>query len=326
MTTTLRTAFAWHRPLMALAAAMLALTAVGIVGMVVDDRVLTGLPIWDKPTKFAISIAVYSVAWAWLISQLRVQRRRAWWAGTVAGAFLAVEIVVIVTQVVRGTTSHFNNATTFDGWMWRAMGISIVIVWLATLYVCAQLFRRRDGDPARTLAIRVGSVLALIGMALGFLMTTPTAAQIAEGGDIIGAHSVGLADGGPGLPLLGWSTVGGDLRIPHFVGMHALQAIPLVLIALELLAPRVTALASSTVRRRLVWVATGAYTGLLTILTWQALRGQSVVAPDAATLAAAATVVVATVVATLVVLRHRPPAPEPAVRSDPENRGVPSAV
>lgn len=303
MTTTLRTAFGWHRPLMALAAAMLVLTVVGIVGMVVDDRVLTGLPIWDKPTKFAISIAVYSVAWAWLISQLRLQRRRAWWAGTVAGAFLAVEIVVIVTQVVRGTTSHFNNATPFDAWMWRAMGISIVIVWLATLYVCAQLFRRRDGDPARTLAIRTGSVLALSGMALGFLMTTPTAAQIAAGGDIVGAHSVGPADGGPGLPLLGWSIVGGDLRIPHFVGMHALQAIPLVLIALELLAPRVPALASSLVRRRLVWVTTVAYTGLLAILTWQALRGQSVVAPDGWTLAAAGTVAGLTVAAVVAVVR-----------------------
>ncbi|WP_428498160.1 hypothetical protein [Pseudonocardia sp.] len=314
--TTLHTAYRWHRPLMALAAAMAVLTVVGIVGMVVDDRVLTGLPIWDKPTKFAISIAIYAVAWAWLISQLRVQRRRAWWAGTISAAFLAVEVVVIVTQVVRGTTSHFNNATTFDAVMWRAMGISIVIVWLATLYVCAQLFRRRDGEPARTLAIRAGSVLALIGMALGFLMTVPTAAQIAEGGDIIGAHSVGLADGGPGLALLGWSTVGGDLRIPHFVGMHALQAIPLVLVALELLAPRVPALASSPVRRRLVWVATGAYTGLLAVLTWQALRGQPVVAPDAATLTAAGAVLVATVVAAALALR--------AGRDDPAPVAVPA--
>lgn len=311
----LRTAFGWHPPLMVLAAAMAGLTVVGVVGMIVDDRILTGLPIWDKPTKFAISVLIYCLTWAWLVAQLPTRRRRAWWAGTVAAGFLGVEMVVIVGQVLRGTTSHFNQTTDFDAWAWRTMGLSIVVVWLATLYVCAQLFRRRDGDPARLLAVRAGAVLAVVGMALGFLMTTPTRAQIAEGLSISGAHTVGLPDGGPGLPLLGWSTVGGDLRIPHFVGMHALQALPLVLIALELLAPRVPALATAAVRRRLVGVAAFGYTGMLAVLTWQALRGQPLVHPDAATLLAAGAVALATAAGAVRALRggsSTVPAPVPA--------------
>jgi hypothetical protein len=298
--TVLRTMFAWHRPLMALAAANAVLVPLGLAGLLADPRVVTGMPVWAKPTKFAVSMVVYGLTWAWLYAMTRERSARPLRglhaAGTLAAVTLGVEQVIIVLQAARGTTSHYNATTALDTTLWAAMAVSITLLWLGSLYLAAGLFRIRGTDPARALAVRAGAVLALVGMALGFLMTGPSQQPQRDLG-IVGAHTVGALDGGPGIALLGWSTVGGDLRIPHFVGMHALQAIPLLVIALELLARRVPALSPPAVRHRLTAVGSAAFTGVLALLTWQALRGQSVVAPDATTVAAFGAIVAATAVA-----------------------------
>ncbi|QRP44186.1 hypothetical protein [Amycolatopsis sp. FDAARGOS 1241] len=64
--------------------------------------------------------------------------------------------------------------------------------------------------------------------------------------------------------------------------------IPLVALALAVLARHYPALSSDIVRRRLVWTATLGYTGLPALVTWQAPRGQPIVRPEFWALAAAA--------------------------------------
>ena len=291
-----------HRPLLALALAMAVLAPVSAAGLVVDPRELAGAPVWAKPLKFSLSVLVYSVSLAWLLTLLQRGRRIAWWAGTATAVLLGVEMVIIVGAAAAGVRSHFNVSTPLATTLWSAMAASIAGAWVAALLVAALLLRAPLGDRARTLAVRAGLLIALLGMALGFLMTSPTPAQLADFRGVAGAHTVGAADGGPGLPLVGWSTVAGDLRIPHFVGMHALQALPLALIAIELLSRRVTAFRDVRVRVRLVAVAAGAYAAMVALVTWQALRGQSIVQPDLLTLSAAAAIAVAALVAVAAIL------------------------
>src|SRR6266511_5189309 len=219
----------WHRPLILFSAAMVALAVVAAVGLVVDDRVLVGAPIWLKPLKFATSFAVYSATLAWMLSLLPRPSRIAHWAATIIVITGVIEMVVIVGQVIRGRQSHFNQLTPLDARLYDLMAGSIAVLWLGHLAVAGVLARRPLGDPAVRTAIRLGLVVSVVGMAAtGVPMTLPRGEQIARNTGFVGAHSVGVADGGPGLPVTGWSTTGGDLRIGHFVGLHSLQVLPFV--------------------------------------------------------------------------------------------------
>lgn len=275
-----------HPPLMITSLAMLAFLAFTLAGLVIDDRTSLGVPIWLKPMKFAISIAVYTATLAWLISLLDRGRRTAFWLGTVAALAMLIEMVIIGGQAARGVRSHFNNTTALDATLFSIMGMTIVVAWIVTLWVAVLLLIQRIADRPASLAIRFGVFIALAGMAVGFIMTVPSGAQIASGSGYLGAHAVGADDGGPGLPLVNWSTEAGDLRIGHFVGMHALQALPLLALALTLASQRFARLRDEVTRARLITVAGIAYAGLVVLVTWQALRGQSLVSPDALSLAA----------------------------------------
>ncbi|PPH13347.1 hypothetical protein C5C71_02005 [Rathayibacter sp. AY1C1] len=291
-----------HRPLLVLAGAMAVGALLCAIALVVDPREFGGQPLWGKPLKFCLSIALYAVTLAWLIGLVPRRRRLARALGTVAAVGLAVEMVVIGGAALVGERSHFDVSTPLHAALWASMAVSIVVVWLATLVLAALLARVPLGDPALTLAVRVGLVIGLVGMALAFLMTGPSPGQISDYQGVVGAHAVGVADGGPGLPLLGWSTTGGDLRIPHFVGMHALQGLPLLALLLGRLAPRIPVLRLGCTRLRLVALASAGWAAAVALTCWQALRGQALTAPDALTVAVATVAVIALAGGTILTL------------------------
>ncbi|RYU75833.1 hypothetical protein [Hymenobacter persicinus] len=197
--------------------AHVALAALAVLLLALDHRTVTELNVWIKPLKFALSIVVYAWTLGWLLAALPAAAQGAvrlisWGVALSMGA----EIVVIFLQAARGTTSHYNVSSALDGALFGIMGLFIflntaLLIWtlvLASRYELA-------GPAAYAWGIRLGLLLFLVGSAVGGVMIRHL------------GHTIGAADGGPGLPGLGWSTRAGDLRAAHFLGLHALQALPL---------------------------------------------------------------------------------------------------
>jgi hypothetical protein len=279
---TLRQLWTTNRPLTATGLLMLAALGAALVGLWLDPRVITGAPAWLKPAKFASSAAIYTLSMAWVFTYLPEWGRTRRLVGWVTAIVFTLEVGIIDEQAWRGTTSHFNVGSPVDAVLFAVMGLAIVLQTLASVAVAVALWRQRFADRALGWALRLGMTITIIGAFTGGLMTRPTSAQIAEVRvtghmPVAGAHTVGGPDGGPGLPGTGWSRDHGDLRVPHFVGLHALQALPLFL--LVVLRRRM----ADERRVRVTLIAGASYLALFVLLLVQALRGEPLFAPTHAT-------------------------------------------
>ncbi len=294
-----------NKPLFFTGVFSIGLLLLTLVGMAVDTRTLVGEPIWLKPTKFAISSVFYSLTLLWLLSYVQGYKRLIGAISWVTAGAMLVELVLISMQAWRGVRSHFNVATAFDTAVFSIMGTAILLLWMAGLVATVLLIRQKFVDPAWGTSLKLALAIGILGAGLGGLMTSPNAAQLAqmEAGqfDESGGHAVGIVDGEGGkMALVGWSTSGGDLRIGHFVGMHAMQVLPLI----GLFVVRQNRRLDERKQKGLVWAAGLGYLGITLLVTWQALRGEPLIYPSALTLAAAVGLFTAVVGRSLWILKR----------------------
>lgn len=189
------------------------LLVVFVIGIILDPRTVAGDPVWLKPAKFAASIALFTATLGWLGHHLPVPDRtlRRVSLGIAVAALL--EITLIGGQAARGIESHFNNITALNTAICLIMGITILAMTILVAWLLIQSWKQAfDVAPAFAWGIRFGIALFVLGALEGGAMVT------------LGTNSVGS---GPALPVLGW-VLSGDFRVAHFLGLHALQVLPLV--------------------------------------------------------------------------------------------------
>jgi len=130
---------------------------------------------------------------------------------------MAIELFIISLQSARGERSHFNVTSQLNSIFFGIMGGAILLFTLWTAFMCFLFFRQKQFKipPSLVWGIRLGLLLFVFFASEGGVMVQRL------------AHTVGGPDGGPGLPLVNWSTSYGDLRVAHFFGLHSLQILPL---------------------------------------------------------------------------------------------------
>lgn len=176
-----------------------------------------GVSAWLKPFKFALSVMLYVWSMAWYCYYLPSSFNISVFNGVVIG-LLGFEIVYIAIQAGRGQASHFNLSTPLYAGLYALMGLAAALVTVYTAYVGVLFFSNHFATLplAYVWGIRLGMAIFVIFSFEGAIM----------GGRL--AHTVGGPDGSTGIPLLKWSLTFGDLRVAHFIGMHALQVLPLL--------------------------------------------------------------------------------------------------
>ncbi|MEM6387728.1 MAG: hypothetical protein AAF718_15990 [Pseudomonadota bacterium] len=226
-------------------AILLCLVAIPITLLLlgIDRRVLDDETLWLKPLKFHLSLAVHGVT---VLIAARFLPD-AWQTSVVTkiglftfGAVIIYEALFLSLQAGRGVQSHFNDATTFDaiGGTIMAAGAGVLVAVPLVLGIALAVAALRGGVSAIAenplpLALALGFILA------GWLGAQTGGAIGANGGPFVGVDPTT----GPFMPLTGWSLSGGDYRISHFLGVHAMQVIPIAaLILLAFLPSSVVAL------------------------------------------------------------------------------------
>ena len=175
---------------------------------------LYGVNAWYKPFKFAFSTFTFAWAMAWYCSYLPDFNIKLFnWTIIV---LLGFEIVYIAIQASKGQLSHYNVSSSFYSAMYSLMALAASLVTIYTAYVGVLFFKHSFPELPNyyVWAIRLGIIVFVIFSFEGFAMGSRM------------NHSVGALNDNSNWFILGWSKTVGDLRVAHFVGMHALQVLP----------------------------------------------------------------------------------------------------
>lgn len=263
----------WPRILWATGWVLLAALVFHLGALVVTGGPWTGPVSLRKPATFAETgwLACWSVAL--LMPAVEMRRRQQQVVGAATALFGLGETAIIGVQAWRGVPSHYNFSTPLDAVLMRGGAAGTAAVFLVGVAVLLNAAVRARSAPA---SVRIGAlsggVVLLVGCLVGLVMIFNNSGvyqgSIGAGFDARRTGYLGpdAATVGPDYALIRPSTAGGDLVLPHAIGVHGLVllAVPAVLLARTALSERR--------RRRIVTLAATSVLVALAVLLGHAFR------------------------------------------------------
>ena len=204
------------RPLWVSTVAMMLLCLVCAALTQVDPRLFNGISVWEKPAKFFLAVGVQFATVSWAMTKLPQVDRSASIAARILVTCGWAENIYITACAALGQASHFNNSTPLTAIAFALMGVGAVAMTASSFYIGLQVWRKGGHG--------LWADAAALGLMAGAVLGTLAGAYIGNQS----SHWVGGIQSDAGaLAFFNWSVTGGDLRVAHFVGLHAAQFIPI---------------------------------------------------------------------------------------------------
>lgn len=188
------------------------LVAVGVAHLLVWAAVggpWTGPIGWRKPVTFGVSFGMTTLTLGWMATYLPMARHIGRLLFLPLAVANTIEVTWVSLQRARGVASHFNTDTALDNVLFLANGLAILVTVAVIVTLTWRAFTAASGPDSMRFGIRAGLVVLLVSMAVG--------------GAMIGNGLTRAAAGGTALTTFGRA---GIMKVPHAVGMHAIQLLP----------------------------------------------------------------------------------------------------
>jgi hypothetical protein len=228
----------------------------------IETRTFNGINVWIKPLKFMSSAAIFLFTLALFMPFLdkadRERKSVRFMVWTVS-IILLLEILYITYRASLAEASHFNRTTTRDIVYYALMGVGILTATVMSGWFGWLMLRAKDKIANTDLRFAIA-----MGLIFGCVLGSITGQYMSSQNN----HWVGgIATDAGGSFFFGWSRTGGDLRAAHFLGLHAMQGIPLAGWLATRYAPTRT--------RGIVIVTTVLWTAVTLAVLVQAMMGRS---------------------------------------------------